>query len=313
MSVNVESAINRVFQEYKDTLLQSMDSAPRVSPAYAMEVPSSSRSTLHGWLADQSSVKEFLGKRKLQEMSTRHWEVVNRDWELSYGFSVNQIRDDLSGLVATALQKARSNAAKWARHEDLLCAAALELGTTANCYDGQYFFDTDHPVDIDGIVSGTFSNVVAAALSHSSVYTALKRLLSFKNPDGSPMVPPGAKIKLMHPGALIDTVDSILAVKNLTPATAYALFGTSGASENPLYQRLEPVTNQYLTSDTASYVVAELDGVKPIMFQRRQDVETVEQGYGSQLYFEEKKVAVGSDARYEATFTLPQLCIRIAA
>lgn len=308
--MNVESAINRVFQEYNTTLLKSLDDAPRVSPAYAMEVPSSSRSTLHGWLADQSSVSEWLGKRKARSMGTRHWEVVNRSWELTYQFEVNQILDDLSGLVASAIMKARSNGGKWARHEDTLCAAALEAGTTANCYDGQFFFDTDHPTDLEGITSGTFSNVITGALTHANLYVALKRILGFKNPDGSPMVPPGAKLKLMTPPALMDAVDSILFVKSLTAAAAYALFGTSGASENPLYQRLDPVQNQYLTSDTAWYVIAEADGIKPVMFQRRQAVESQELGPGSQLYFDEKKVQIGGDSRYEASVTLPQLALR---
>lgn len=310
MSVNVESAINRVFQEYSTTLLKSLDDAPRVAPAYAMEVPSASRSTLHAWLADQSAVKEWLGKRKLQSMGTRHWEVVNRSWELSYQFDVNAIRDDLSGLVASALMKARGNAAKWARHEDILCASVLEAGTSALCFDGQYFFDTDHPTDLEAITSGTFDNTISGAFNHANLYVALKRIMGFKNPDGSPMVPPGAKLKLMTPPALMDSVDAVVYVKTLTAAAAYALFGTAGASENPLYQRVEGVTNQYLTSDTAWYLIAEADGIKPIMFQRRQGVETVEQGPDSQLYFDEKKVSIGTDARYEASYTLPQLALR---
>jgi phage major head subunit gpT-like protein len=310
MSVNVEAASNRIFQEYQTRLLKALDDAPRVASAYAMEVPSSSRSSLHAWLANQSSVKEWLGRRKLNSFGTRHWEVVNRNWELSYSFDVNQIADDLSGLVAEAVMAARQNGAKWARHEDLLCASTLEAGNAATCYDGQFFFDSDHPTDLEGLTSGTFDNTISGALSHSTVYSALKKLMSYKNMDGSPMVPPGAKVKLMTPPALMDRVDSILYTKSLTPATAYALFGTGGASENPLYQRMEGVTNQYLTSDTVWYVVAEVDGIKPIMFQRRQGIETAEQGPGSQLYFDEKKVAIGTDSRYEASFTHPQLALR---
>ncbi len=308
--INTESAINRVFQEYSTELLKELDAAPEVSSKYAMEVPSSSRSTLHGWLADQSSVKEWLGKRKVQTMGTRHWEVINRHFELTYGFDVNQISDDLSGLVAQAVMKARSNQSKWARHKDLLCAQALEAGTSVNCYDGQFFFDSDHPTDLEGITTGTFDNTISGALSFANAYVALKRLRSFKNSDGSPMVPPGTKLKLMHPPALMDSVDAILNTKQLTTAASYALFGNGGTSDNPLYDRMEPVENQYLTSDTAWYVIAEADGIKPVMFQRRQAIETREQGFGSRIYFEENKVEIGTDARYEASVTLPQLALR---
>ncbi len=308
--INTESAINRVFQEYSTELIKELDAAPEVSSKYAMEVPSSSRSTLHGWLADQSSVKEWNGRRKVQSMGTRHLEVINRHFELTYGFDVNQIVDDLSGLVAQAVMKARSNQSKWARHKDLLCAQTLEAGVSTNCYDGQFLFDTDHPTDLEGLTSGTFDNTISGALGFTTLYTALKRQKGFKNSDGSPMVPPGTKLKLMYPSALMDTVDSILSTKSLTSAATYALFGTSGASDNPLYDKLEPVENQYLTSDTAWYVVAEADGIMPIMFQRRQAIETREQGYGSAIYYAENRVEVGTDARYEAAGTLPQLILR---
>lgn len=317
MSVNVEAAINRIFQEYKTELMKQLDAAPSVARAYAMEVPSSSKSTMHAWLTRQARVREWLGKRVLNEFGTRHWEVFNRDWEISFSFMVNQIRDDLSGLVASAIQAARSDASAWTRHMDLLCAQTLEAGTSTNCYDDQYFFDTDHPVNPDDSSAGTYSNIVAAALSLTSVYTALKRVAGFKNYDGTPLVPPGTKPILMFSGAAhMDTVDTILNTKNLTPAAAYALFGTSGPSENPLYGRLVPVQNDYLTVDgtpanSAAYVVFEVDGIKPIMFQRRQGVETTEQGTDSALYFEEKKVAIGHDARYEATYAEPRLCIQI--
>ena len=60
MSVNVQNSINLIFQEFNTTMLESFNAAPRVWPAYCMEVPSSSRSTLHGWLGDQATVKECL-------------------------------------------------------------------------------------------------------------------------------------------------------------------------------------------------------------------------------------------------------------
>jgi phage major head subunit gpT-like protein len=310
MSVNVQAAINRIFQEFNATMIKAFDSAPVVSPKYAVEVPSSSRSTLHAWLGDQATVREWKGSRKHNSFGTRYWEVVNRSWELSYEFDVNQISDDLSSLVAAAVMRARQNGAKWARHKDLLCAATLEAGFSALCYDGQYYFDTDHPVDVEGITSGTYGNLLTGSpLTHANFYKALKRLHSFKLEDGSPAVPVGTGLKLMYPSALMDAADAILGVKNLTAAASYSLFGTSGATENPLYGKAEPVENAFLTSDTTWYLTAEDDGIMPIMFQRRQAVESNEQGPGSQIYYDQKKVRIGTDARYEASYTLPQLAV----
>lgn len=312
MSVNVQAAINRVYQEFDTTLMKSFDDAPVIWPAYAMEVPSSSRSTLHAWLGDQAVVREWLGKRKQNSMGTRNWEVVNRNWELTYGFEVNQIQDDLSGLTQAAVMRARSDGRKWARHQDLLVAQTLEAGTTKNCYDGQFFFSASHPTDIEGITSGTFSNLLTGSnsLSHAAFNTALVTLLGYKLEDGAPMVPPGSKFNLIVPQALMLAAKQIVKEASLTPAAAYGLYGTTGASDNPFVGAAEVVVNQYLTSTTAWYLSVDDAGVKPLMFQRRQGVETNELGPGSQLYFDEKKVSIGMDARYECSFTFPQLCIK---
>lgn len=312
MSVNVQSQINRIFQEFDTTLLASFDSAPVVWPAFAMEVPSDQRSKLHAWLGDQAVVKEWLGKRKENSMGTRTWEVVNRNWELSYTFDVNQIQDDMSGLVSAAIMRARSDGRKWARHEDLLVAQTLEAGTVKNCYDGQFFFSTSHPNDIDGITSGTFSNLLtgANALSHAAFNTALVQMHSYKLEDGSPMVPPGSTFNLIVPPALRLQAIQIVKEASITTAAAYGLYGTSGASANPFVGAANLVENAFLSNSTAWYLAVDDAGVKPLIFQRRQNVEVNEMGPGTTLYFEEKKIKIGMDARYEASYTFPQLCIK---
>jgi phage major head subunit gpT-like protein len=314
MSVNVQVAINRIFQEFNTSLLQSFNDSPRVHPAYALEVPSSSRSTLHAWLGDQATVQEWFGKRKARSMGTRNWEIVNRNWELTYSFEANQIADDLSGLVAAAVMKARSNGVKWARHEDSLCASVLEAGPTSLCYDGQDFFSGFHPVDIEGITSGTFSNLnTSSPLTHANFNTAMVQMHNYKLEDGSPMVPPGTSLVLMVPPALRLKAMQIVTIPVLTAAATYGLYGTSGPSDNPFVGAAQIVENAYLTSDTTWYLIANDAGMKPILMQRRQGVETNELGPGSQLYFEEKKIQIGGDARYSCSYSFPQLAIQNTA
>jgi hypothetical protein len=157
-----------------------------------------------------------------------------------------------------------------------------------------------------------FSNLLTGsnALSHASFNTALVQLHSFKLEDGSPMVPPGSTLNLIVPPALRLAGMQIVKEASLTPAAAYGLYGTTGASNNPFVGAANLVENAFLTSTTAWYLTVDDAGVKPLMFQRRQGVETNELGPGSQLYFDEKKVQIGMDARYEASYTFPQLAIR---
>jgi len=312
MGVTINPAANRIFQEFDTEFIRMLNASPRVWPAFGMEVPSTSRSSLHAWLLDEASVREFKGSRVLNEMGSITWEVINRHWEISWRFQEIQIRDDLSGLVALAIQRARGYAAKWARHEDSLVATTTQAGVSKSCYDGQNFFSASHPTDPLAIVSGTYSNYnTAKPLSHANVMAGLVQLRKIKLPDGSPWIGPETKIKLIVEASNEWAADQICNSQWLTPATAYALSGTTGPSENPLKGKLEPVLNQYMNNEAGVwYLAAEADGMRPIMFQRRQGVETDEVGPGSQLWFDKKEYFIGQDARYECSYTHPQLMQR---
>jgi phage major head subunit gpT-like protein len=310
MSVTIKAAINRIYQEFRTEALKEFDAAPRLWREFAMEVPSSARSTLHAWLANQATVREWLGPRIANDMSTRTWEVLNKKWELTYKFNRDQIDDDLSGLVAGAIMEARQSGEKFARHEDLLIAQTLEAGLAALCFDGQFFFDTDHPVDVDGVVSGTFSNkLTSSALNFVNFEVAWTRLKDFKNADGSPMVTPGTRLILMVPTALTLKAKQIVEQPYITPATAFGLSTTTGASPNPFAGSAMVLENPYLSSTTRWFLIAAGGLMKPLMLQRRRPLEMKEIGTDSELYFQQEQIQIGSDARYAASYTLPQLAI----
>jgi phage major head subunit gpT-like protein len=311
MAVVVPAAANRIFQEFDSELIKAILGAPRVYPAFAMEVPSSSRSTLHGWLANSSTfVREWF---VLNEMQALTWEIVNRRWEISWKFHEDQIRDDLSGLVAQAIQAARGDGIKWAEHEDNLVKTTVQNGKTALCYDGQAFFAASHPTDPTGVVSGTYSNLLTVKpLSFANAITALQTLRGYKLPDGSPWVGPATKVKLIVDSTNVEQARQICGLPWITPGTAYGLAGTSGASMNVLQGVLEPVYNPWFNNEAGTwYLAAEYAGIKPIIFQRRQGVESQEQGPGSQVYFDRKEYHIGQDARYAASYAHPQLMIRV--
>lgn len=311
MSVTTNPSANRIYQEFSTEFLKSLDEAPRIWPALAVEVPSSSRSTLHAFLYDSASVREWKGSRHLNEMATLVWEVINRDWEISWKFKEHQIRDDLSGIVAQAIAKARSYAAKWARHEDQLVADTIQLGTTKPCYDGQNFFSATHPIDPGGVVSGTFSNLrTAKPLTAANLMTGLSEFRQMKNPDGSPAVGPATKIKLVYEASNEWNAKQLTTLGWYGGAAA-GIVAANVASVNVLQGSVDPLYNPYMNDEAGVwYLAAEADGMKPIMFQRRQGVESDEVGPGSKLYFDRKEYQIGQDARYEASYTHPQLMQR---
>lgn len=312
MSVAVNPAANRIFQEFNTTLMKALAEAPKVHTAYSFEVPSSSRSTLLAWILNSVAVREWKGSRSENDWGSLVWEIVNRDWEVSWKFHENQIRDDLSGLVAQALQAARTQAFLWAEHEDRLCTETLQAGVSKACYDGQNFFSTTHPIDPTGIVAGTFSNYnTNKPLNFANLKAVLEQFLGFKKPNGAPMVLPGAPINLVVEASNWTIAKQLAESEWMTPSAAFGVFGAGGASQNILRGMVKPVLNQYANNEAGVWnLTAEYAGMKPVVLQRRQGVETQELGPGSEPYYRAKEYHIGQDARYEASYAHPQLAIR---
>ncbi|HBM3218082.1 TPA: Mu-like prophage major head subunit gpT family protein, partial [Klebsiella michiganensis] len=126
-----------------------------VTPQYlriATEVPSSSASNTYGWLSDLPEIKEWIGERQLAVLSQQGYTVTNRTWESSIRVKRETIEDDQLGqfsIIASGFGR------KIGVFPDTLAFKLLSEGFSSLCFDGQYFFDTDHPM-----AGGTYSNIV---------------------------------------------------------------------------------------------------------------------------------------------------------
>lgn len=97
----------------------------------------------YGWLGELPGMREWIGARVVHGLAEHDYAIKNRDFELTVAVDRNHILDDTLGTYATRF-KALGKAA--ARNPDQLVFGALSAGFTTECYDGQFFFDTDHPV-----------------------------------------------------------------------------------------------------------------------------------------------------------------------
>lgn len=107
----------------------------------AMTVPSTGRSMDYKFLLDFPMVQEWIGDRVVRSLAGKNWEVVNKNWEATIEVSRNDIEDDQIGLYTPLVSSLAFEAKK---HRDKLIAALI--ADNGLCYDGQNFFDTDHPV-----------------------------------------------------------------------------------------------------------------------------------------------------------------------
>ncbi|MBL6431679.1 MAG: Mu-like prophage major head subunit gpT family protein [Alphaproteobacteria bacterium] len=76
-------------------------------------------------------------------MATHRYTIVNRKFEGTVEVEADDISDDQIGIYSPLFTEMGRSAAA---HPDELVFEMLDQAFEAECYDGQPFFDTDHPV-----------------------------------------------------------------------------------------------------------------------------------------------------------------------
>lgn len=103
----------------------------------------------YGWLGKIPSVREWIGPREVQNLAAHDYTIREKAWELTWSVQRDHIETDNLGMYnAMFTEEGRAAGAHW----DVLVFDLLKAGFATKCYDGQYYFDTDHPVlDAEGV------------------------------------------------------------------------------------------------------------------------------------------------------------------
>lgn len=113
----------------------------------ATPVPSTTGEEKYGWLGKSTKFREWVGDRQYQNLKLHDYTIKNKTFENTVSVSRDDIDDDTYGVYNLPMQMLGEDAAL---HPDELVFSLLKDGFTKTCYDGQYFFDTDHPVGAQG-------------------------------------------------------------------------------------------------------------------------------------------------------------------
>lgn len=129
----------------------------------ATRVPSTSKSTTYGWLGQYPKLREWVGSRAINSMQEYGYSIINKLYEGTVGVQRTDLEDDNLGVYTPLLAEMGYATAT---HPDELVFGLLGKGTSTLCFDGQNFFDTDHPVysSFDGTgEAATVSNLIDPA------------------------------------------------------------------------------------------------------------------------------------------------------
>jgi len=143
MIVN-ESLISAAFTAFKAVYTDAYTKAPVAWDRIAMTVPSSAREETYGWLGQFPQLREWVsGERELKALEAFGFTIVNRRFEATVSITRSDFADDRVGIFKPMFSEMGHNARQ---HPDELVFGLLNTGFSTTCYDGQNFFDTDHPV-----------------------------------------------------------------------------------------------------------------------------------------------------------------------
>jgi phage major head subunit gpT-like protein len=122
-------------------------------------VPSTTKIETYGFLGDMPIFRRWVGEKRIKSLGEKAYTLANEDFEATIGIHKNKIKDDNLGLYGPTVKGWGQNAAKLPGQ---LIFEALSNGHQKPCFDGQNYFDTDHPVGDEGAIASNISAVGAA-------------------------------------------------------------------------------------------------------------------------------------------------------
>ncbi|BCH63217.1 head protein [Agrobacterium vitis] len=106
-------------------------------------VPSTTKTQEYGWLGQFPGMREWIGDRVVNGLARHGYALTNKSYETTIGVDRDDFEDDNLGIYGPMFQQLGQNATMF---PDELVWGLIKNGFATKCYDGQYFFDTDHPV-----------------------------------------------------------------------------------------------------------------------------------------------------------------------
>ena len=293
MLVN-KSNLTAVFITLKTTFNKAFDAAPALWQKTTMLVPSGSGQNDYTWLSRFPKMRKWLGDKVLKSLAAFKYTVVNDDWEATVEVDRNDVEDDSLGIYGPQAQEAGFSAKQLPDEID----ADLKNDAFENeCYDGQYFYDSDHDV-----AGASVSNLGTAALSAASTALAAASygaarlaIMSFTDDEERPLalIP-----DLLEVGPALETTGKLLLENEKL----------TDESPNPYKGTATLLVNPRITSTTQWMLHVTNRPVKPFIYQERKKPVFVQQTTpDSDSVFMRKKFRFGAEARAAGGYGLWQL------
>lgn len=260
-------------------------------------------SETYNFLGQSPAMREWIGGRQAKGFSGQGITIVNTHYEGTIEIQKKDARRDKTPQIQARIADFYT---RGETHWTTLLSALMVAGTSTVCYDGQFFFDTDHSEGDSGTQSNDITvdiselpAAVAGVITSPSteemqqvILKAIAQIQSFKDDRGEPMNENAREFLVVVPTSLY-----IAAVA----ATTALVQGALAQNLNPNLLaglKVDVAMNARVNASwTDSFAVFRTDSpIKAFIRQTEQEVELKAKAEGSEYEFDNDAWQFGIDA-----------------
>lgn len=257
-------------------------------------------SETYNFLGQTPAMREWLGSRQAKGFSGQGVTILNKHYEGTIEIQKKDARRDKTGqLEARMFEFADRGQTHWAS----LLSALLLNGASTVCYDGQYYFDTDHvegqsgsqsnkiTVDISALPAAVHGVITAPSVEEAQqvLLAGIAQIMGFKDDQGEPMNENARAFTVVVPVSLF-----------LVFSAAVAAITTAALQQNLNPNLIKGITidvqmNARLTWDDTVAIFRTDSPIKGFIRQVEQEVELKAKAEGSEFEFDNDAWQFGID------------------
>lgn len=258
-------------------------------------------SETYAFLGASPKFREWTGGRQALGMPQNSFAIANKHYEATLEIAVRDARRDKTGQIMARVAEFSARAqTHWA---SLLSTLLIDAPSTV-CYDGQYFFDTDHSegdsgsqsnditCDISALPAAVHGVVTAPSVEEmqQAILKGIAQILTFKDDKGEPMNENAQEFLVVVPVGLF-----LVASASVSAITTTSL--QQNLNANVIAgMKVNVQMNPRLTW-TDSFAILRTDSpIKALIRQSETEVELKAKAEGSEFEFDNDAWQFGIDS-----------------
>lgn len=123
--------------------LENPGALPDGSDKWMQKVPSQNRIETYPFMSASPGIQEYMGKRRLANVSPTNFEVLNRTYDAGFQVLLEDIEDDKASGYALTAEGLGKKASQFPVER---CMRLIAAGASTPCMDGSNFFADSHNV-----------------------------------------------------------------------------------------------------------------------------------------------------------------------